>query len=84
MLDCTPSAFWQHALISVLPPVAALLSATALWVAARARSISAAEHSTLEEVEERSRMVLASLDRNGLLPDALDRRKSSMKGTTST
>jgi hypothetical protein len=40
MLDCTPSAYWPLILAYVLPPVGALLSAIALWVASRARSTS--------------------------------------------
>lgn len=38
--DCTPSGYWLLALTYVLPPVGALLSATALWVASRARGTS--------------------------------------------
>jgi hypothetical protein len=40
MPDCTPSDYWPLILAYVLPPVGAVLSAIALWVAARARSIS--------------------------------------------
>jgi hypothetical protein len=43
---CTPSAYWVLTLTYVLPPVGALLSATALWVASRARSISGVALST--------------------------------------
>lgn len=46
MLDCTPTAFWQQSLVYVLPPVGALLSATALWVASRARDTSRVAHAT--------------------------------------
>jgi hypothetical protein len=41
MPDCTPAEYWPLILAYVLPPVGAVLSATALWVAARARTISA-------------------------------------------
>lgn len=44
--DCTQSAYWQPILGSLLPPAAALLSAIALWVAAKARTISADAQST--------------------------------------
>lgn len=46
MLNCTPSAYWPLILGYVLPPVGALLSATALWVASRARSTSLDAQST--------------------------------------
>lgn len=45
-LNCTPSAYWQPILVYVLPPVGALLSATALWVASKARSTSLDVQST--------------------------------------
>lgn len=48
MLDCTPSAYWPLILGYVLPPAGALLSATALWVASRARSTSQVALSTSE------------------------------------
>ena len=40
MPDCTPSPFLVGILTYVLPPVGALLSATALWVGSRARTTS--------------------------------------------
>lgn len=43
---CTPSGYWLLILTYVLPPVGALLSATALWVASRARGISSVALST--------------------------------------
>lgn len=46
MLDCTPSAYWLPILTYVLPPVGALLSATALWVASQARTTSVDAQST--------------------------------------
>jgi hypothetical protein len=75
MPNCTPDPSWLSALISLSPPVAALLSATALWVAARARSISREGLSTSQVAEQQSSAVLSSLDASGSLPDALDRRK---------
>ncbi len=84
MHNSTPGDFWLSALTLLLPPVAALLSATALWVAARARSISQDGRSISQVAEQRSSEVLRSLDVNGCLPDALDQRKSSTKETTST
>lgn len=46
MPPCTEPFYWQPVLTYVLPPVGALLSATALWVASRARSTSADARST--------------------------------------
>lgn len=46
MPTCTPSVYWQLILTYVLPPAGALLSATALWVASRARSTSQVALST--------------------------------------
>lgn len=46
MPDCTPADYWLLIATYVLPPVGALLSATALWVASRARSTSAVALST--------------------------------------
>lgn len=40
-LDCMQSDYWGLILAYVLPPAGALLSAIALWVAARARGTSA-------------------------------------------
>jgi hypothetical protein len=59
-LDCTPDAYWPLILTYVLPPVGALLSAIALWVASRARGTSAVALATslvppLPLNEERSR-----------------------------
>jgi hypothetical protein len=65
MLSCTPADFWQGIVTYVLPPLGALLSATALWVASRARSTSQDAQSTS----------LALADRSGTLPTSLDRRR---------
>jgi hypothetical protein len=64
MLECTPVLYWQGILTYVLPPLGALLSATALWVASRARNTSQAAQSTS----------LGLLDRSGTLPASLERR----------
>lgn len=66
MPSCTPTAYLPLILGYVLPPVAALLSATALWVASRARITSVDAQST-------SRGVADSLQ---LLPEQLERRGS--------
>jgi hypothetical protein len=66
MQSCMPVDFWQATLVYVLPPLGALLSATALWVAARAASISRDAQST----------VLAVADKSHTLPDRLERRSS--------
>ena len=75
MLDCTPTAYWQPILVSLLPPVSALLSATALWVASRARITS-------RDAQETSRgaVALSLLQSEPPVPnvypsDAPDRRK---------
>ncbi len=64
MLSCTPVDYWPDILRYVLPPLGALLSAIALWVAARAATTSRAAQSTS----------LALADRSGTLPSALERR----------
>jgi hypothetical protein len=66
MPDCTPAYYWLPILTYVLPPVGALLSATALWVASRARSTSEDARSTS----------LAVADSYGALPSPLERRGS--------
>jgi hypothetical protein len=65
MPSCTPDDFYAGILTYVLPPLGALLSATALWVASRARSTSLDAQSTS----------LARLDRSGTLPARLERRQ---------
>lgn len=83
-LSCTPSAFWQQFLTSVSPAVVALLSATALWVASRARGTSSAAQSTSEEAALLSRLAIATAEHNESQRGALDRRRSSTKGIIST
>lgn len=58
---CTPSGSWTLALAYVLPPVGALLSATALWVASRARTTSVVAQSTSQAAVQRSGQVSVSL-----------------------
>ncbi len=66
MLSCTPADYWPAILTYVLPPLGALLSATALWVASRARSTSLDVQSTS----------LALADHSGTLPSSCERRAS--------
>ncbi len=66
MPDCTQSVYWLPILTYVLPPLGALLSATALWVASRARTTSQDARSTS----------LAVADSYGALPQQLERRGS--------
>lgn len=84
MPEHTSLLCWQHALDSLLPPAAALLSATALWVASRARSTYKDVRSTLLESEEHLLELRQSLARSESRPVAVDRRKSSTRGTIST
>jgi hypothetical protein len=74
MLDCTPSASWQLVLAYVLPPVGALLSAIALWVAAKARSISSDAQSTSQAA-----VALSLLDAEPPLPNASQTNASDRK-----
>ena len=76
MPDCTPALYWQSILTYVLPPVGALVSATALWVAARARSISEDAQSTSRAIADSSGTLPEPLERRGFHPPAPDRRKS--------
>jgi hypothetical protein len=84
MLWSTCTAFWPRILDSLLPPVAALLSATALWVAARARSISRDVQSTSSDHETLFSRLLGRPTRSESQQVARDRRRSSTRGTTST
>lgn len=73
---CTCTAFWPLILDWLLPPVAALLSATALWVGHRARSTSEAALSTSSVLATSSMQRRAPRDRRESPRDAPDRRKS--------
>ena len=53
ILPCTPGHYWPLFLTYVLPPAGALLSATALWVASRARTTSAVALATSSVPPER-------------------------------
>ncbi len=66
MLRCTPVDFWLGIGTFVLPPLGALLSATALWVASLARSTS----------KDARSMSLGLADRSNTLPARLERRRS--------
>lgn len=64
MLLSTCSAYWGSILTSLLPPVAALLSATALWVASKARSISTDAQSTSQAAVSLSLLQAQPPERN--------------------
>jgi hypothetical protein len=66
MLNCMPADFSQAILTYVLPPLGALLSATALWVASRAQGTSRDARS----------ISLGHADRSHTLPDNYKRRSS--------
>lgn len=76
MPECTPSASWLLALTYVLPPVGALLSATALWVASLARTTSKDALLTSAAVARRSDMAPRSRGRRGSPPDVADPKRS--------
>jgi hypothetical protein len=74
-LDCTPSAYWPLILAYVLPPVGAVLSAIALWVASKARSTSQDARVTSQGAVALSLLQAEPPVPNGYPPDAPDRRK---------
>jgi hypothetical protein len=76
MLDCTPSAYWPLILAYVLPPVGAVLSATALLVASKARTTSADAHATSAAAVSLSLLQSEPPVPNVYPPDAPDRRRS--------
>ncbi len=76
MPGCTPSAYLPQILAYVLPPVGALLSATALWVASRARSTSVDAHATSQAAVSLSLLASDPPVSRGFPPGAPDRRKS--------
>lgn len=80
----TCSVSWLPYLDYVLPPVGALLSATALWVAARARSISKDAQSTSSAAVTLSLLPSEPYASSESPPLAPDPRKSSTRATTST
>jgi len=75
MPDCTPGASLALILAYVLPPLGALLSATALWVASRARITSGDAQQTSQAAVSLSLLQHERRERNALPPDAPDRRK---------
>ncbi len=75
MLDCTPADFWSGVLVYVLPPAGALLSATALLVASRARSTSQDAQVTLAAVARRSDTVPSTPESSELRRRARDPKK---------
>jgi hypothetical protein len=75
MPDCTSSAYWPLILNYVLPPVAALLSAIALWVASHARSTSQDAHAISAGVARRSDVHEVQLSRKESRRAALARKK---------
>jgi hypothetical protein len=76
MLGCTPSAYWPLILAYVLPPVGAVLSAIALWVASKARSTSSDARVTSEAAVSLSLLQAEPPVPNGYPMGAPDRRKS--------
>lgn len=76
MLLFTCIASWPHGLEPVLVAVAAVLNATALWVASRTRSTSKAALSTLWSLPHNDRRSPASRGHNASPLVARDRRKS--------
>lgn len=76
MQPCTSTAFLDGILIYVLPPAGALLSATALWVGARARGISKDAQSTSQAAVSLSLLHAEPPSPSGYPTDAPDRRKS--------
>lgn len=84
MLLSTCWPFWEPVRDSLLPVVVALLSTIVGWVGLRLRGISRDVRSTSQEVEQQSEVLRPLLDRSGYPLGALDRRKSSTRGTTST
>ncbi len=75
MPGCTPSAYWPQILAFVLPPVGALLSATALLVASKARTTSKDAHATSAAAVSLSLLQSEPPVPNVYPPDAPERRK---------
>jgi len=75
MPDCTPAFYWQPILTYVLPPVGALLSATALWVASRARTTSQDAQSTSQAAVSLSLLHAEPPSPNGSPSDVPGQRK---------
>lgn len=84
MLLSTCTAFWESIPTSLSAAVAALLSATAMWVASKARSTSREGLWTSLELEQALRGRYGLQVRSESRRDAPARRRSSTKATTST
>jgi len=84
MPDCTPGASLALILAYVLPPVGALLSATALWVASRARTTSGDALSTSQGLVDSLSPPPGQPERRESLRRARGRRKWSTRETTCT
>jgi F0F1-type ATP synthase alpha subunit len=76
MPDCTPSSSLSLTLVYLLPPAGALLSAIALWVGAKARSISKDALSTSEAAVQLSLLPREPPARSAYRTGVPDRRKS--------
>lgn len=76
MPDCTPAFYWTPVLTYVLPPAGALLSAIALWVAARARGTSQVAQETSQAAVRQSAAVSVSPATLASLAAALDQKRS--------
>lgn len=84
MPPCTlPDAF-ASSLTLLSPAVAGLLSATALWVASRARSTFKDEQRILSSLVTSAQRSDGSPEVRGSRRGAPARKRSSTKGTTST
>lgn len=84
MLLSTCGAYWESTLTLLLPPVAALLSATALWVASKARSISQDAQSISQDHEALLPQLVGRPSRSASRSGAPARKRRSMKGIIST
>lgn len=84
MSRCTLPVYLPLILDWLLPPVAGLLSAIALWVASRTHSTYRGAVSTLQDHETLFSRLLSRPTRNVSPEGVRVRKKRSTKGTTST
>jgi hypothetical protein len=84
MLPCISPESSQLILTWLLPPAAAVLSATALWVASRTRGTSKDALQTSSDLERLLSERLGLPVRNASRPTAPAPKKSSKRRTTST
>ena len=75
MPPCTSPVYWQPILDWLLPPAAALLSATGLWVASRARTTSRDAQQTSQAAVSLSLLQAEPPGRSESPPDAPDQKK---------